>query len=135
MLTFQDKNTIRHAILKRLDDKKLGLAIADIIVKQADDKSIHVGVWIVLADIATADHIPDVRAFFDLPEQFRLRQVHNEIDEIAEGCKEAKRKAGIGRIVWQPGAEQKREPLKGTGLRGRWRKSDEVRTPVSPSIV
>lgn len=123
MLTTDDKPTIRNAILKRLD-REPGVAVADIQAKDARDKDgksyLQVGVWMVLTDTEQESGLVDLRGFFDLPPEFEIAHLHNEIDEIAEQCKAARLKAGIGRILFVPGKEQKREALAGTGLRGRW---------------
>jgi len=124
MLTYEDQPTIKNAIMKRLG-KEPGVQIADIVVKDMKDH-IQVGVWLILVDIADEYTIPDVRSWFDLPASFYLRQLHNEIDEIAESVKTAKRNIGAGRLLWTPTEGFKRQYLPGTGLRGRWKSSDKV---------
>lgn len=115
MLIAADEGTIRNAILKRLG-KEPGTAVADILVEDHGDH-IKVGVWVLLEDTVQLAGLIDIRARFDLPAEFEHSHLLNEIDEIAEACKEARRKAGIALLIAGPG---KREPLTGTGLRGRW---------------
>ena len=118
MLTIEDTPTIRNAIIKRLD-KEPGVAVADIKIEGAKDH-IKVGVWLMLTDTQQAGGIVDIRSFFDLPDEFEIGHLHNEIDEIAEHCKKARLKTGVGRILFMPGVDRKREFLTGTGLRGWW---------------
>ena len=115
MLTYEDEPTIRNAITKRLG-KEPGVALYEV---KATDRTthIHVAVGMILTDRATNGGVVDVTSEFDLPPSFDLIQLHNEIDEIAEGVKEARRKAGL-RVLYMPG--QHREAVKGTGMRGHW---------------
>lgn len=124
MLTGEDTPTIRFAITRRLD-KEPGVEVADIkfarvgrgdwyagygdVMMRADEPFLRVGLvlWLGRAII--------VRSQFDLPDPFEIGHLHAEIDEIAEGCKRARRDfftAGAGV------SEEKQLP--GTGLRGRW---------------
>lgn len=135
MLCYQnDAPTIRHAIMRRLE-KEPGVAIADLVIKEvkkgdkitrtgveleAQDDHIAVGVWIIIMDRVQDEGLIDARSFFDLKPQFELRQVHNEVDEIAEQIKAARRQAGVGRLLWRPGMERERHDVLGTGRRGRW---------------
>lgn len=134
MLTYDDEPTIRHAIWKRLK-KERGVDIVDIQIKEvkkgdvvvregqrsfAPDDHIAVGVWLIVTDRTSEEGIPDVRGFFDLPVSFELRQVHNEIDEIAEAVKKARKLAGVSKLIWTPQRDRHRAPIVGTGLRGRW---------------
>jgi hypothetical protein len=142
MLTFDDNPTIRHAILKRLD-KEPNVKVVDIVIRDCTEPPptgmlsslvellalrkahvphIEVGVWLFLTDTIRKDGegMVDLRSFFDLPAQFELRHVHNEIDEIAEAAKKAREKTAVTRLVHVPGLQHKREQLEGTGLRGRW---------------
>lgn len=133
MLTFDDEPTIRHAIWKRIK-KEPGLDIVDIQIKEvkkgdvvtregqstfAPDDHIAVGVWLILTDRTHEEGIPDTRSFFDLPPEFSIWQVHNEIDEIVEASKKARKLAGL-KLIWTPKRDGQREPIIGTGLRGRW---------------
>lgn len=143
MLTIEDEPSIRNAIFKRLD-KETGVKVVDIIVKDCNEPEptgelssleevlarrkshiphIEVGLWIFLVDTIRADGegMVDIRSFFDLKPQFELRDLHNEIDEIAEGCKKAREETKATRLLYVRGLERKRETLAGTGLRGRWR--------------
>lgn len=115
MLTRDDKPTIRNAILKRIDAEP-GCAIADIKIEDGAD-CIKVGVWTLLLDVGK--DLVDVRSFFDLPPEFAHKHLLNEIDEIAEQIKDARRRAGPF-AVFNPSRENYREALSGTGLRGRW---------------
>ena len=109
MLTEDDAPTIRHAITRRLD-KEPGVEVCDIVMNSAGDH-IAVGVLVRLdARIVT-------RSRFDLPIPFEHGHLLNEIDEIAEQLKAA-RKTYFGRgggFLIQPERQ-----LMGTGLRGRW---------------
>lgn len=117
-------------MLKRLDDPTKGMAVADIIIESPEmgvpdaqgnlphPDCIRVGVWVLLTEVAEA--IGDVRSKFDLPPLFEHKHLLNEIDEIYEQVKEAKRKIGPF-AVYIPGRENQREGLEGSGLRGRWK--------------
>ncbi len=121
MLTYEDAPSIRNAIIKKLGTEP-GVAIADLKIEQADEdgrKYIAVGVYLILTDRMTYGGVMDVKAFFDLPSEFEMRQVNNEIDEIAESIKAAKRAAGL-RVLYQPEKKKYRELLPGTGRRGSW---------------
>lgn len=108
MLTYEDEPTIRNAILKRLDAER-GVCVCDIFT-EPDLDCIRVGV------LATVDNAVVARSRFDLPEQFELAHLHNEIDEIAEQYKAARAD------FWAKGKEldAPEHRLAGTGLRGRW---------------
>ena len=107
MLTGNDVPTIRHAIIKRLSTEP-GVAIADIPVDVAHD-CIRVGVIVTLGESLL------VRSRFDLPSEFELVHLHNEIDEIAEQYKAARKD------FWSNGRMMVGEKaVPGTGLRGRW---------------
>ena len=108
MLGFEDEPTVRNAIIKRLDRER-GVEVHDIMIRNGGD---HVAVGV----LATLDHALVLRSRFDLPASFELRHVHNEIDEIAEQYKRARRD------YWSHGRTLPREEqhLSGTGTRGRW---------------
>lgn len=114
MLGPEDEPTIRHAILKRIDRER-GVKICEIKVVP------HLGEvppFVAVGILALLDDGPITRSLFHLPIQWQLRHLHNEIDEIAEQMKAA-RKLHFGR-----GGLALRAPevqLMGTGLRGRWR--------------
>ena len=107
-----DLPTIRHSILKRLGAER-GVTICDVIIKERKD---HVRVAI----LALLDGFDALRvtSCFELPKEFELIQVHNEIDQIAEQYKAArldywaKGRPELGRM--------ESIPLAGTGLRGLW---------------
>ena len=110
-----DKPTIRNAIFKRFTDD-LGIIIADIAFKDLPD-GVRVNVWLLDSRHIQTAGLLDIQGQFDLPEQFQHSHLLNELDEIAEGVKEARRKTGIAILVAAP---TYRQPVKGTGLRGRW---------------
>lgn len=109
MLTYHDNAaTIRWAILKKLDAES-GVKVCDVLIKPHPD---HIAVGI----LATLSDELIVRSRFDLPSEFDLRHLHNEIDEIAEQYKAARLDFfGRGAIMRDP-----EKMLEGTGLRGRW---------------
>jgi hypothetical protein len=104
MLSIADKPTIRHAILKRLDQEP-GVAVIGIYARPFQD-FIAVGVETLLRDALVT------RSHFRLPAQFALADLHNEIDQIAEQLKAAWRAhAGTARSDQTEAAQ-----LAGTGL-------------------
>jgi hypothetical protein len=109
MLTFDDEPTIRHAILKRLD-KERDVRVCHIPIARSAD-CITVG---ILAQIGSGALI--VKSRFELPLEFELTQLHNQIDEIAESYKAAR----MG--YWREGRPQHmpERALPGSGLRGGW---------------
>ncbi len=111
MLNRTDTPTIRNAIHKRLG-KERGVTICEIKFWQHED-CISVGV------LATVDEGPITRSLFDLPPEWDIRHLWDEIDEVAEQMKAA-RKAHFGR-GGLPMAKPEVQ-LAGTGLRGRWAK-------------
>lgn len=118
-MNYDDGNaTIRNAILKRIDAER-GCSVADLRIEDRTDH-IAVGVLVIIDDAISELGLIDVRAFFDLPSEFDHAHLLNEIDEIAEACKKARRKAGIG-IRYKPDFINYREGLPGTGLRGNWK--------------
>lgn len=112
MLSFADYPTIKHAIMKRLD-KEPGVDVLEIrILKRKDCIAVGVHTWV--------DKRLDPKSFFDLPPEFDYRLLHDEIDEIAEQIKAA-RKDYFGKgIVIMP--VNTRRQLAGNGLRGNWKK-------------
>jgi hypothetical protein len=108
MLTFDDEPTINNAITKRLDAER-GVRVCGVFV-EPDFDCIRVGV------LATLDDALVLRSRFDLPEQFEISHLHNEIDEIAEQYKAARAD------FWAKGKslDIPEHQLAGTGLRGRW---------------
>lgn len=130
MLSFDDTPTVRWAILRRLD-KEPGVAPAelrfwkyhqgDAYPVNPDDEPekwrwgtasapfLRVRLILMLGDFM------HLTSRFDLPVPFELGHVHDEIDEIAEQCKKARRDFFTEAL---PVSEEKR--IEGTGLRGRW---------------
>ena len=110
MLTAADTPTIRNAILKRIG-KEPGVTIVDMpVVKHAD----HLAVGLLLE----VDHVLLVRSRFDLPAMFDHSHLVNELDEVAEQIKAARKDAfGRGAALVQ----STEKVMAGTGLRGRWR--------------
>ena len=125
MLTYEDAPTIRNAILKRLG-KEPGVAIADIYIAEAGDKAIQVGIWLIRTDVPTEDGLLDTKSTFELPPTFEHKALLNQIDEVAEQSKIAKKQYGVGKILWTPEAERNRHSVLGTGLRGAWKRSSEL---------
>lgn len=121
MLTVSDEPIIRRALTRRLDNES-GVKVLEIKVK---DHPNHIAVGLLL-------HVDDkiiVKSVFDLPTIFQLIHVHNEADEIAEQCKEARRNIGISGGFGMSEKNFKGEVFeaKGTGRRGRWRFLDGMR--------
>lgn len=111
MLTYHDLPTIKHAISKRLS-KERGVKVCDIYVAPGSD-AISVGVLTIL------DHTLNVGSRFDLPPEFEIGHLHNEIDEIAEQYKAARKDFwSRGRVLEMP----INPVVSGTGLRGLWAK-------------
>ena len=102
---------IRHAITKKLGAER-GVTIYDLVIREVKD-CIRVGVITVLdgpGGIQTESR-------FELPKQFELRHVHNEIDQIAEMIKMARRDFWAnGKTL--PGSIERQ--IIGTGMRGLW---------------
>jgi hypothetical protein len=109
MLTHLDTHIVRHALLKRLDAER-GVEVCEIKFGQHAD-CLSVGV------LARIDHAIVTRSRFDLPRSFELSHLHDEIDEIAEQFKAARKNFAEngGAFLAQPERE-----MSGTGLRGRW---------------
>jgi hypothetical protein len=119
--------------MKRLHDRARGWAIADIVIENHPKDCIKVGVWLLLEKLGMDKAIHDVRSEFHQPCEFRLRDVHNEIDEIAEQAKKIEKQVRHTRTIWNPLARAPRMALMGTGLRGRWKKDDEMSAPKTSS--
>ena len=110
MLTDEDTPTIRHAINRRLG-VEVGVTICDIKFAKGLNY-IAVG---ILAELDNGG--PITRSRFELPIPFEHGHLLEEIDEIAEQYKAA-RKAHFGSgsgLILTPERQ-----LQGTGLRGRW---------------
>lgn len=86
-------------------------------VKTVEHKThLAVGVEWMVSDVVHGTSL------FHLPLSFELSHVHNEADEIAEGCKEAKRKFALAlNGMVQPGSVSERFKALGTGERGNWK--------------
>lgn len=108
MLTGEDIPTIRNAIQKRLGAER-GVTLRDIPIELSED-CIQVGV------LATLGETLIVSSRFDLPSEFEISHLHNEIDEISEHYKTARADFWLNARMM---AEPKRK-IPGTGLRGRW---------------
>ncbi len=110
MLTDEDTPTIRHAINRRLGNEP-GVTICDIKFGKGMN-------YIVVGILAELDNGgPITRSRFELPIPFEHAHLIDEIDEIAEHMKAA-RKAHFGRgsgLILTPERQ-----LQGSGLRGRW---------------
>jgi hypothetical protein len=114
MLNASDEPIIRRALTRRLDNEP-GVKVLEIKVQP---RRRHIAVGLLL-------HVDDkiiVRSVFDLPLEFELRHVHNEADEIAEGCKQARRTLRFtGPGLPNLGAISEEFTALGTGRRGNWR--------------
>lgn len=113
MLTYSDEPTIRFAMMRRLD-KEPGVKICEIktVPHLRDDPP-----YIAVGVLATVMDAIVTRSIFELPAQFELRHLHNEIDEIAEQFKAARLDFfGKGCFLLEP-----EKQLAGSGLRGRWK--------------
>lgn len=114
MLTLEeDEPIIRNSIIKRLDAEP-GVRVLDIQIKP-HKYHIAVGVEWMVNDLVHGTSV------FHLPPQFEHAHVLNEVDEIAEGCKEAKRKFALHLAGLEDGAVSERFEANGTGLRGNWK--------------
>lgn len=113
MLTIGDEPIIRRALARRIGSEP-GVSILEI--KVVGHKR-HIAVGLLI-------HVDDkvlVKSVFDLPPVFELKHVHNEADEIAEACKEARRKLQFtGAYLPELGAVSEVFAAMGTGRRGRW---------------
>ena len=112
MLTYDDEPLIRNAILKRLDAES-GVKIYDIQVHPRR-KFMVVKVGAIVSP--TVGNGCNVQSRFDLPASFEHAHLLDEIDQIAEQYKAAKKD------WWLEGCPPNMEPrtLLGTGSRGLW---------------
>lgn len=106
MLTADDLPTIRFAIVRRLDLEP-GVKICDL-------KMVPRPGCIAVGVLAMINETAHVISRFELPDPFELSHLHDEIDEIAEHVKTARKNAGAGLL------ELPERTIPGTGLRGRW---------------
>lgn len=112
MLTYEDEPTIRFALMRRLD-KEPGVEICDLRVEphlSEDPPFIAVGLVALLGKLLIT------RSTFHLPPVFEHRHLLNELDEIAEQYKAARKEYFRGGMVMKASEHE----LAGTGLRGRW---------------
>jgi hypothetical protein len=122
MISARDEPIIRRALMRRLDAEP-GVRVLEIHIF---DHQRYVAVGLLL-------HVDDkiiVKSLFDLEPKgfnaedghlYELKDIHNQADEIAEQCKEARktlRFTGSGSLV---GAVSQIHVAKGTGRRGHWR--------------
>ena len=116
MLTYaEDEPIIRRAIQKRLDAEP-GVRVLDITIKDHPQSHIAVGVEWMVNDLVHGTSL------FHLPPSFEIGHVYNEVDEIAEACKEAKIKFALHLAgIADPGTRSERFTAKGTGERGNWK--------------
>lgn len=126
MLTAADTATIEWAIRRRLDQEPGAFVFIPILTQayrkgdwyrpnpdldmlaSVKEPFVRVGVMIELGKTIL------LRAKFDLPDPFEHGHLLNEVDEIAEKCKEARKG-----FFTSPLSAQERK-LSGTGMRGRW---------------
>ncbi len=115
MLTYDDEPTIRFAIDRRLS-KEPGVRHLEIHIKpRFADIPPHIR---VATRAQLGETIKNVKSRFDLPIPFEYSHLLNEIDEIAEQYKDARRSFFANGGV-PMGIEIE---VKGTGVRGRWKK-------------
>lgn len=115
MLNYADDETIiRNAISKRLNAEP-GVNVLEIVIKE-HPQHIAVGVLWDVHDVVIGESI------FHLPPSFEISHIHNEVDEIAEGCKEAKRTFAL-RLAGLSDDYTLSDVIKakGTGERGNWK--------------
>jgi hypothetical protein len=109
-----DDNILKRALMRRLDNER-GVNVLEIMIK-AHKRHIAVGVLWQVDDKVLG------KSVFDLPLKYHLNHVVNEADEIAEACKEARKKLQFtGAYLPELGAVSEIFEAKGTGRRGRWR--------------
>lgn len=114
MLTVDDTPTIRRAIMKRLD-RSLGIESVD--MKFAKFPGSHVAAHLEIVAGWIGEKVFTVHAVFDLPDPCEHAHLLDEIDQVAEQVKAA-RKDFFGRgpgVIRTP-----RTQLAGTGRRGLW---------------
>lgn len=110
MLTYADTPSIHNGVRKRLS-KERGVEVIETKALEIKD-GIRVSVMLLI------DNAIVTKSMFDLPPQFYLRQLHNEIDEIAEHAKTARRRTGLAAVLPFIPIQK----IEGTGMRGRWPK-------------
>ena len=115
MLTAEhDLPIIRHALNKKLGAER-GVIMLDPKI-QVWDQCIRIEVTTILDEMDGLE----VESIFELPLEFELAHLHNEIDEIAEHFKKARADWWKNGRALPPGTLAR--DLPGTGLRGLWPK-------------
>lgn len=125
MLTSADAPTIRFALRRRLDREPGAYVYEPILVQpfnagdwytdtetglsmRAREKFIRVGLLVELGKTIL------VKSHFDLPDPFEHGHLLNEVDEIAESLKKARKGFFTSSLVAPV------RKVDGTGMRGRW---------------
>lgn len=108
-LSYNDDATIRNILETRLESLP-GVKILDWKVKKMASCT-KIGVLLDVDDLKLT-----VESVFELPHVFDKRQLLNEIDEIAEGVKQARIDTACVRIQPKPFSKL----LPGTGIRGNF---------------
>lgn len=111
MLDSNDEATVRFAIYRRLD-KEPGITHTEIVVRPSDG-------FIAIGVQAQVGALLEVRSVFHLPDPFEHGHLLNEIDEIAEQMKTARRRFFEDGC---PAMGSERRELLGSGLRGHWQR-------------
>ena len=114
MLTYDDEPTIRHAIMRRLEAEN-GVKVFTLLIRDHKD-FIKAGVGCTVGAPSMLGTQPLITEhLFELPVPFEHSHLINEIDEICEKIKEARKRHFLAGSPSTP-----RQHLPGTGLRGRW---------------
>lgn len=116
MLTVHDTPTIRNAIMKRLDREPFLDSVNVTFRKYPGD---HIEVECDIHVCWIGDRLFQVISTFDLPDPFEHSHLLNEIDQVAEGVKAARRDffgRSLGGLIIKPHVQ-----LAGTGRRGLWK--------------
>ena len=114
MLTVNDTPTIRNAIIKRLE-KEYGIEYVFMNFVKLPGSHIEVNLNIMLGWVS--DRVFTVDSTFDLPDPFEHGHLLDEIDQVAEQVKAARKEfwgRGAG-VILSPEVQ-----LAGTGRRGLW---------------
>lgn len=138
MLTSDDTPTIRNAVLKRLGLEP-GVHVAEIKFQKyargdeyfvdppackltaiTAEPFVRVGLLLQLGESLIVD------SRFDLPDPFEHGHLLAEIDEVAQGCKKARRDFFTAAL---PVSERKFLP--GSGTRGNWKRYGLRETPAA----
>ena len=125
MLTSDDIPTIEFAIRRRMDREPGAYVFVPILAqpyakgewfldtdtglyRQAGEPFIRVGVLIELGKTIL------LTSKFDLPDPFEHGHLLNQVDEIAEQCKQARKGFFVNPLM------ERERKLTGTGMRGAW---------------